>query len=90
LLRDEAELPVPGGPCGLCTSPLCWVEGWPTAGEARWLCPTCAAWLAPRLADVFAQLRAEERDRLDAEAAEADPLAQAVLGKLRAALGAAT
>jgi hypothetical protein len=82
-LRAEAELPVPDGPCGLCTSPLRWVEGWPTASEARWLCPACAAWPAPALAEVFARLISEERRQLEAEATHGDTLAVAVLGELR-------
>ena len=82
-LRAEAELPVPDGPCGLCAAPLRWVEGWPTAGEARWLCPACAAWPAPALAEVFAGLTAAEHRQLDAEAAHGDALAVAVLRELR-------
>lgn len=74
---------VPDGPCGLCGAPLAWVEDWPFAGEARWLCPTCAAWPTPALAEVFAGLTAEERERLDAEAAGGDSLAVVVLRELR-------
>lgn len=84
LLRAEAEGPMPSGPCRLCSSPLMWVENWPSAGDARWLCPTCAAWPAPSLAEVFQNLTAAERWRLDVEAADGDELAQAVLSELRA------
>jgi hypothetical protein len=82
LLRDEAEDPVPSGPCGLCGFPLAWVEDWPSAGEARWLCPPCAAWPAPSLAEVYQTLTGEERQRLDAEAAQGDELAAAVIAEL--------
>jgi hypothetical protein len=73
---------VPGGPCGLGGSPLAWIEDWPMAREAPWLCPTCAAGPAPSLASVFQTLNAEERQRLDAEAADGDALARAVLREL--------
>jgi hypothetical protein len=86
-LRAEAELPVPDGPCGLCASPLRWVEGWPTASEARWLCPACAAWPAAALAEVCAGLTSAERRQLDAEATRGDTLAVAILRELRAASG---
>jgi TubC N-terminal docking domain len=64
--------------CRSCGNILAWVEDWPCEGESRWLCPTCAAWPAPTLAAVFAQLTAEERQRLDAEAAAGGRLAQVV------------
>jgi TubC N-terminal docking domain len=83
LLRAEAELPISDGPCGRCASPLHWVEGWPTAGEARWLCPACAAWPAPALAEVFAGLTTAEQRQLDVEAAHGDALAVAMLRELR-------
>ena len=83
LLRAEAELPVPDGPCDLCASPLRWVEGWPTAGESRWLCPRCATWPAAALAQVLATLPAAERERLDAEVAAGGALAMTVLRELR-------
>jgi hypothetical protein len=83
LLRDEAEDPVPSSPCGLCGSPLAWVEGWPTAGENRWLCATCAAWPTAALAEVFARLAADEHHRIDAEVAGGDQLSVAVLRELR-------
>src|SRR4029450_127208 len=66
LLADEGtkptagEAPVPTGPCGLCGGILAWVQDWPTAGECRWLCPTCASWPARSLAEVFATLTSEE------------------------------
>jgi hypothetical protein len=82
LLRAETEDPVRSGPCGLCGGPPAWVERWPTAGEARW-CPTCAAWPAPALAEVFAGLTAAEHRQLDAEASHGDALAVAVLRELR-------
>lgn len=83
-LRDDGWADgVPDGPCGLCGGVLAWVRDWPTAGDARWLCPTCAAWPAPRLADVFAQLRGEERQRLEVDAARGDAAAVAVLHELR-------
>jgi len=73
---------VPDGPCVLCGSPLAWVEDWPSAGEARWFCPTCAAWPAPSLAEVYQTFTAAERWRLDVEAAQGDALARAVLREL--------
>src|SRR5262249_20379395 len=77
---------LPDGPCGLCGhQPLAWVEDWPTAGENRWLCPTCAAWPAPALAEVFARLTADERQRFDAEIASGDHLSVALLRELRGA-----
>jgi hypothetical protein len=70
--------------CGLCGSqPLAWVEDWPTAGENRWLCPTCAAWPTPALAEVFAGLTGDERHRFDTEVASGDRLSVAVLRELR-------
>jgi hypothetical protein len=84
LIRAEPEGPVPLGPCGLCGRPLAWVDDWPTAGEVRWLCPRCASFPASTLAAVFAQLTPKERDRLEAEGAQDDALARAVLGELRA------
>jgi hypothetical protein len=80
LLRAETGVPAPRGPCGLCRSPLAYVEGWPTVGDGAWLCPRCAAWPAPSLAEVYATLTADERERLDAEAAAGDPLARLMLG----------
>lgn len=74
---------VPDTLCGLCGSPLAWVEDWPSAGEARWLCPTCATWPASALAEVFAGLTADERHRFDAEVANGDHLAVTVLRELR-------
>ena len=74
---------VPPGPCGLCGAPLAWVEDWPTAGEARWLCPRCASFPTTTLAAVFAQLTPREQDRLEAEGAQGDGLARAVLSELR-------
>jgi hypothetical protein len=71
------------GPCGLCGSQLAWVEDWPCAGEARWLCPSCAAWPAPSLTEAFAGLTADERQRLDTEVARGDHLAVVVLRELR-------
>ena len=72
------------GPCGLCGhQPLAWVEDWPTAGENRWLCPTCAAWPTSTLAEVFAGLTAAERHRLDAEVANGDHLSVVILNELR-------
>jgi hypothetical protein len=79
---DRCADDVPDGLCGRCGSPLACVEDWPMAGEARWLCPTCAAWPAPSLAEVFQTLTAAERRRLDAEAADGDALARAVLRAL--------
>ena len=73
---------VPESGCGLCGSPLVWVADWPSAGEARWLCATCAAWPAPSLAEVYQFLTAAERWRLDLEAAQGDALARAVLREL--------
>lgn len=55
---DVDDVAAPGGPCGLCWSPLAYVEGWPTAGEARWLCPSCAAQPAPSMVAVLAGLAA--------------------------------
>jgi hypothetical protein len=82
-LRAEAEAPVPSGACGLCGGVLAWVEHWPSAGEARWLCPRCSSFPAPTLAAVFAKLRPQERDRLEAEGAQGDGLARAALSELR-------
>ena len=80
---------VPDGPCGLCRhQPLAWVEDWPTAGESRWLCPTCAAWPPRALAEAFAGLTTHERQRLDAEIANGDGLSVAVLSELRRDRGA--
>jgi len=75
-LSDDDTLAdgVPDGPCGLCGAPLAWVEDWPSPGDARWLCPTCAAWPAPSLAEVFQALTTEERQRLDAEVISGDHL----------------
>src|SRR5262245_39257282 len=83
LLRAAAEDPVPNRPCGLCGGVLAWVEHWPTAGDARWLCPRCASFPSPTLAAVFAQLTPQERERLKAEGAQGDGLARAVLSELR-------
>lgn len=69
---DSGVTPVPDGPCGLCGSPLTWVEDWPEPGTARWLCSTCAAWPAMSLAQAFASLT-------DAEATGGDDLARAVI-----------
>jgi TubC N-terminal docking domain len=90
LLRAEAEVPVRFGPCGLCRSPLAWVENWPMGGEQRWLCPTCATWPAPSLAEVFQTLTTEERQRLEAEAAQGDELASTVLRELDGAAARGT
>jgi len=70
---------VPDAPCGLCGSPLAWVEDWPAAGEARWLCPHCAGQPAPSLETVYASLSADERRRLLDEAKAGDPMARLVL-----------
>jgi hypothetical protein len=87
LLCGEAEaipFDVPDGPCGLCGSPLTWVEDWPEPGTARCLCPTCAARPVMSLAEAFASLTPTERARLDREAANGDDLARAVLNELSA------
>ena len=86
---DRRADDVPEGPCGLCGSPLAWVVDWPMAGDACWLCPTCAAWPAPALAELFANLNGDERRRLDTEAALGDKLAVAVLRELRGDRGPA-
>jgi hypothetical protein len=69
----------PDGPCRLCGSALAWVEEWPAAGEARWLCPRCMAQPAPSLVQVHATLTLEERERLCQEVRAGDPLARLVL-----------
>src|SRR5262249_44739730 len=66
---------VPDSACGLCRSPLAWVEDWPAAGAARWRCLACAARLVPTLADAHAGLTEPERQQLRTEAAAGDPLA---------------
>jgi hypothetical protein len=73
---------VRSGPCGLCCSPLAWVQDWPMARDARWHCATCAAWPAPTLAEVFATLTADERRRLDDEARAGDGLARVIVAAL--------
>jgi hypothetical protein len=70
---------VPDAPCGLCGSPLAWVEDWPTPGEARWLCPRCVGQPAPSLEAVYASLSVDERRRLLDEAKTGDPMARLVL-----------
>jgi hypothetical protein len=83
ILRAEAETPVPSGPCGLCGGVLAFVEGWPTAGDARWLCPHCATQPAPSLAAVFVGLTTKELHLLKAGAALGDELAVGVIRELR-------
>jgi hypothetical protein len=70
---------VPDAPCGLCGSPLAWVEDWPTPGEARWLCPRCAGQSVPSLEAVYASLSVDEGRRLLDEARAGDPLARLLL-----------
>jgi hypothetical protein len=86
LLRADEELTydVPDGPCQLCGAPLAWIEDWPTACAHRWLCLACADRPAPTLPEVYATLTAEERQRLEAEAAAGDDLARAALNELTA------
>jgi hypothetical protein len=81
LLRAEVEVPVPSEPCGLCGGPLAWVEGWPSAGDCRWLCPVCSASPTSSLAAVLAGLSTGERRRLEAEAAAGDELARVLLAE---------
>jgi hypothetical protein len=77
---DSWSEDVPSGPCGLCGhQPLAWVEDWPTPGQARWLCPSCAGRPAPSLEAVYASLSVDERRRLLAEAEAGDPLARLLL-----------
>jgi hypothetical protein len=78
-LRAEAEVLRPVSSCELCGSLLVWVTDWPTVGDSRWLCPTCAAWPVRALADVWACLTATERSRLHVEAARGDTLARLVM-----------
>jgi hypothetical protein len=69
---------------GLCGSPLAWVEDWPSLGESRWLCTRCAAWPAASLAEVFATLTSDARERLRTEVAASDRLAVEVSKRLAA------
>lgn len=71
---------VPDGPCGLCGhQPLAWVEDWPCAGEARWLCLACTGRPVPSLEAVYASLSPDERRRLLREAEAGDLLARLLL-----------
>jgi hypothetical protein len=78
LLRAEAE-GAHAGPCGLCGGVLAWVEGWPARGAAACLCGRCAGRPLPTLAVVYAELTAEECQRLERDAAGGDVLAGQVL-----------
>lgn len=80
---------VPGSPCQLCGQPLSLVEDWPEAGQARWLCPTCAAAAPPSLRHVYEALSGADRTRLHQEIGERrgkkwglNTLAQRVLAEL--------
>src|SRR5262249_38377081 len=89
-IDDRWAAGIPAGPCMLCGRPMTWVEDWPTAGENRWLCPTCAAWPPLALAEVFAGLTAEERTRFEAEVASGEHLSVAVFRELRGGRRAAS
>jgi hypothetical protein len=75
----ETTLDVPDGPCGLCRSPLSWVDHWPEPGRGAWLCLACADRPRPTLPDIYATLTDEERQRLAADAAGGDDVARELL-----------
>jgi hypothetical protein len=91
LLRHEepATFDVLGAACGLCGGPFTWVVDWPTTGEHRWLCLACAAHPVPTLGELFDLLSADERGRLEGEAAAGDDLARALLNEIAATRGRA-
>lgn len=76
---DLERTGVPGSPCQACRSPLSWVEDWPTAGDGRWLCATCAAWPPKTLAETWATLTASARQQLHHDADHGDDLARRIL-----------
>lgn len=76
----EVEAPRPTNLCLACgTSAWFWSPDWPERGRGRWLCATCSRRPVPTPHQVAAGLTADERRRLEAEAAAGDPLAHRVL-----------
>src|SRR5437773_422423 len=78
LLDQEAERPA--NPCLACrTSAWLWLADWPERGAGRWHCGTCSSRPAPSLAAIYRQLRPEDRERLQTDAAKGNRLARLVL-----------
>src|SRR5262245_3684731 len=70
-------------PCQACGAIAWrWVNDWPVAGEARWLCEECLRYSSPDLAVLAAGLPGDDRARLDLEAMDGDALANLVLEQL--------
>ena len=79
-LRRQVEAERPAHPCLACrTSAWLWLADWPEPGAGRWLCGTCSSRPAPSLAAIYGQLRPEDRERLQTDAAKGNRLARLVL-----------
>jgi hypothetical protein len=75
--------PEPASSCAMCsTIAWVWQPEWPSPGTGRWLCGTCGRRPVPSLAELAAELTAEERTHLRREAAAGDRRALQVLGTL--------
>ena len=79
---DRTGVPSSPSPCQACGAPFSWAENWPTTGEGRWLCVTCAAWPPASLAGTWGRLTKDERDRLRRDAHAGDSLARVILTKV--------
>ena len=77
MLRADQERPA--NPCLACrTSTWLWRTDWPEPGAGRWHCGTCSSRPAPSLAAIYGQLRHEDRERLQTDAAKGNRLARLV------------
>jgi hypothetical protein len=75
--------PEPASSCAMCsTIAWVWQPEWPSRGTGRWLCGTCGRRPVPSLAELAAELTAEERTRVRREAAAGDRRALQALGTL--------
>jgi hypothetical protein len=75
--------PEPASSCAMCsTIAWVWQPEWPSRGTGRWLCGTFGRRPVPSLAELAAELTAEERTRLRREVAARDRLAIQVVGAL--------